>query len=316
MSKHLTLVSWNLHGIPFTQDPAARFRRVAERVRGLQPAPDLLLLQEVWDGALADQLALDLPGYGAAPELERGWLGQRPSGLMALARRDGPWRIADSVMHEFDAHAPWYRLWEGDGLGRKGVQQLRVAAGDDEVMLLHTHLQAMYGRPEYAPIAAKQLGQLTSVAQALGQARPIIAAGDLNTGIDTPRYAELRERWVDLTAEFRERCACGTSVREDGRPGRWIDYVLAYDLPRFRVRADVQLLANHAPDDPYSDHNGFFVKLQIERAPSAAWILGAALALGGGRQPVSRRDLLRGAGAAVAVALTESCPGWGMSAVL
>jgi hypothetical protein len=78
----------------------------------------------------------------------------------------------------------------------------------------------------------------------------------------------------------------------------------------------VQLLANRAPDDPYSDHNGFFVVLQIERAPSAAWILGAALALGGGRQPVSRRDLLRGAGAAVAVALTESCPGWGMSAVL
>ena len=74
-------------------------------------------------------LALDLPGYAAAPELERSWLGQRPSGLMALARRDGPWRIADSVMYEFDAHSPSYRLWEGDGLGRKGVQQLRVVAG-------------------------------------------------------------------------------------------------------------------------------------------------------------------------------------------
>ena len=307
MNERLTLVSWNLHGIPFVKDPGERFGRVAEHIRGLRPAPDLLLLQEVWGGALADQLAGDLPGYAAVPEPERNWIGQRPSGLMALARRDGTWRIEDSLTHEFDAHAPWWRVWEGDGLGRKGVQQLRVVSGADEVMVLHTHLQAMYGRPEYAPIAAEQLRQLTSVAQALGHARPIIAAGDLNTRIDTLRYAELRERWVDLTAEFRERCECGTSVRADGKPGAWIDYVLAYDLPRFRVRADVHLLENRARDDPYSDHNGFFVKLRIERAPSAAWLLGAALALGGGRQPLARRDLLRGAGAVLVGGLAAGC---------
>ena len=308
MTERLTLVSWNLHGIPFVEDPAVRFARVAAHVRGIRPAPDLLLFQEVWGGTLADQLAEELPAYVAAPEPERNWLGSRPAGLMALARRDGAWRIEESVLHEFDAYAAWWRVWEGDGLSRKGVQQLRLANGSDEVMLLHTHLQAMYGKPEYAPIAAEQLRQLTGVAQGLGHARPILAAGDLNTRIDTPRYAELRERWIDLTAELRERCECGTSVRDDGEPGAWIDYVLAYDLPRFRVRADVHLLENRAPDDPYSDHNGFLAKLRIERAPSAAWLLGAALALGGGSRPLAKRDLLRAAGAVLLGALAAPLP--------
>jgi endonuclease/exonuclease/phosphatase family metal-dependent hydrolase len=309
MDERLALVSWNLHGIPFTEDPAARFARVAEHVRGIEPAPDLLLFQEVWSGSLADQLAADLPAYVAAPELERNWLGSRPAGLMALARREGAWRIEESVLHEFDTYAPWWRVWEGDALGRKGVQQLRIVGDGGDVMLLHTHLQAMYGKPEYAPIAAAQLRHLTRVAQGLGNARPILAAGDLNTRVDSARYAELRERWIDLTAEYRERCGCGTSVRDDGEPGAWIDYVLAYDLPRFRVRAKVHLLENRAPDDPYSDHNGFLVKLRIERAPSAAWMLGAALALGGGRQPLARRDLLRGAGAALLGGLAPRLPG-------
>ncbi len=293
----LSFVSWNLHGIPYTEDPEARFTRVAQRVRELEPAPDLLLFQEVWSGALGDQLRADLPDYEAPQGLERSWLGQRPSGLMAFVRKQSGWSLNDVDFHEFQVTAPWWRIWEADGLGRKGVQQLHLRNGGDELAVLHTHLQAMYGKPEYAVIAADQLRELTAVAQSLGVGRPIIAAGDLNTRIDTPRYAELRASWIDLTTEFRERCDCGTSVRDDGKPGAWIDYVLAYKPPRYRASVDIQLLANRGRDDPFSDHNGFFVKLSIDQSLNAGWLLGAALAT---NPALRRRDLLRGGAVALA----------------
>lgn len=303
MTTRLTFVSWNLHGLPFVAEPEVRFARIAERVRELEPAPDLLLFQEVWSGSLADQLREHLREYEAPGGLERNWIGQRPSGLIAFVRSAGPWKIDDVDFHEFDLHAPWWRVWEGDGLARKGVQQLRLSDGRDELTMLHTHLQATYGKPEYEPIVSDQLQQMTSLAQRLGNGRPIIAAGDLNARAGTPPYRELRERWIDLTAEFRARCGCGTSVRDDGQPGAWIDYVLAYDLPRFRVEADLNLLANQKRDDPYSDHNGLFVKLRIGGAHTAAWLLGATLALGGANLRLARRDLLRGAGAALVGAM-------------
>ncbi len=303
MATQLTFVSWNLHGIPFIEDPEVRFARIAEYVRELRPAPELLLFQEVWGGSLADQLREHLAEYEAPAGLERNWIGQRPTGLMAFARRAGPWKIDEVDFHEFDLHAPWWRVWEGDGLARKGVQQLRLGNGRDELTVLHTHLQATYGKPEYEPIVADQLQQMTSLAQELGNSRPIIAAGDLNTRASRSGYQELRKRWIDLTADFRASCDCGTSVRDDGQPGAWIDYVLAYDLPRFRVEADLNLLTNHKRDDPYSDHNGLFVVLRIGGAHTAAWLLGAALALGGAEARLARRELLRGAGAALVGAL-------------
>lgn len=299
MRTHLSFVSWNLHGIPFVEDPQARFVRVAERVRGLEPAPQLLLFQEVWSQSLADLLEGELPDYELVPDDDSDWLGRRPSGLMALVLRDGPWKVDEVLFEQFEAYAPWWRVWEGDGLSSKGVQQLRLSDGESGLVLLNTHLQARYGKPEYAPIVAAQLAQLTRLAGTLGDRRPIIAAGDLNTPAGAPDYAALRAHWVDLTAGFRARCGCGTAVRDDAQRGKWIDYVLAYALPHFRVEADLNLLANDGRDDPYSDHNGLLARLRIESAATAAWLLGAAL-LGGGRRPLGRRDLLIASGALLA----------------
>jgi len=302
MPRPLRLISWNLHGIPFEDDAAQRFARVADYVGALRPQPDLLLFQEVWTERGGRQLADALPGYAPADLPAPDWLAQRPSGLMAMGHKASAWRIDRVVMHEYSQAGPLWRVWEADAFGDKGVQQLRVVSEDVEVEILHTHLQAMYGRPEYAPIAAAQLGEMTALARTLGDDGPILAAGDLNSSIETERYARLLEHWHDLTRDLREACACGTSVRDDDAAGAWIDFVLAYRQPGWRVRGNFDLLANTARDVPYSDHNGFAAQLFFERAPSAAWLIGTALALGA-REPLRRRDLLRGGGAALFAAL-------------
>ena len=74
--------------------------------------------------------------------------------------------------------------------------------------------------------------------------------------------------WVDLSGAIRERGGCGTQLHSDGRAGDWIDYVLARPSLRGQARGtDFELLRNRALDDPYSDHHGLFVTVELQQAP-------------------------------------------------
>ena len=263
MATPISLVSWNLHGVPGAPLREERMQRVATEIA--RRAPELVLLQEVWLPSDADRLAAGLaPAYREVPWPDMGWL-FRKSGLMALLRQDSDWRLAATRFSEFRAEAPAWKLWQGDGFGDKGVQQLTLERDGLVLHVLHTHLQAAYGEATYREVRAAQLDQLAELARAAAPSGAVVGAGDLNTQLGSPLHASgIAAHWIDLTTELRRSCGCGTAFRDAGRPWAWIDYVLAFREAALPARAHtVELLGNTGRDDPFSDHNGFHAWLVI-----------------------------------------------------
>ena len=102
--RSLSLVSWNLHGLPLISGRRERFRRVAARV--LDADADVVLFQEVWMHGDATQLARDLDvSYEPVPgPTDR--LPGRASGLLSFVRRSTGWTIRTSRFHRFTTKAP------------------------------------------------------------------------------------------------------------------------------------------------------------------------------------------------------------------
>jgi endonuclease/exonuclease/phosphatase family metal-dependent hydrolase len=130
--------------------------------------------------------------------------------------------------------------------------------------MAHTHLQAQYEPIRHARPRGAQLTQLARVAVTFGAATPVLAAGDLNTGPDDALYRDLiAPTWIDLTAPMRTaRPAASTHFECASAP--WIDYVLAHRSPHWSATGQLQLIENRARDEPFSDHHGLHVRLQIE----------------------------------------------------
>jgi endonuclease/exonuclease/phosphatase family metal-dependent hydrolase len=262
MRTTLSLVSWNLHGVPFNSARRERFRRVASRV--LDAEPDVVLFQEVWLHRDAEQMALDLgSGYEPVPT-PAGKLPLRTSGLLSFVRRGG-WTIRNSRLHRFTRKAPLWKFWEGDGLGRKGVQEIQLERERASVLLLNTHLQANYRWNSYELIRRPQLAQLCDLTKGLDERWPVIASGDLNTRPSEHLYHELLAHWHDLTAARRQLGGGGTHFHSNGAEGDWIDYILARRHDSWEVHAEeVGLIENTNPDVPYSDHQGLHVRLRMQ----------------------------------------------------
>src|SRR5262245_53378716 len=225
MPAALSLVSWNLHGIPFLSTRRERLRRVAARV--LDAEPDVVLFQEVWLHRDAAQL---MQALAALYEPVPGPSSLRPmrmSGLLSLIRRDKGWAVRRWGFHGFTHNAPRWKIWEGDGLGRKGVQEILLEGGDMNVHLLNTHLQASYPWNGYEPIRRPQLVQLCELTTHLDWRWPVIAGGDLNTRPSESLYDDLLAHWCDLTIGKREQGGLVTHLHRDGGEGDWIDYILA-----------------------------------------------------------------------------------------
>ena len=189
------------------------------------------------------------------------------------------WTIEQTIFHGFSRSAPGWRVWEADGLSGKGMLSVRVGRGGRQVSLVNTHLQAEYNGNRYGDVRAAQLGELSDVIERLPWAPPIILAGDLNTRPD--EEAVLRgflTDWLDLGRDVRERCECGTQINADGRPGAWVDYILARPPDGgYAATVDFELLRNRNLNDPYSDHHGLFATIEIQEGRSAP-LLGALLA--------------------------------------
>ncbi len=303
----LPLVCWNLHGTPFTRDRAGRLERAAARI--LTEMPDVVLLQEVWLRSDAERLVGAFGPAFAVVEHPRGGLFMRTSGLLALVRKGSGWTIARSRFHEFEAEASPFKLWQGDGFGDKGIQEIHLARNGARLAVLNTHLQAAYEKGGYQGIRRRQLAQLRRVADAIDARVPVIAAGDLNTRPHEDLYRELGRFWIDLSQPRRTVCACGTIFSETGGEGDWVDYVLARRSPAWRFAApDLRRVTNRAPDDPYSDHHGLAATVEL-RARSLASLPLAALALRGLRGPSTRRAWLAAlALGSVAVGIDAALP--------
>ena len=268
----LTLVSWNVHGLPFDGTLEARIDNISGEI--LRRRPDLVLLQEAWTTGAAARFDCRLRGeYEAAPDAEGvragplALFGHRRGGLLALVRRDSPWKIDPAAaprFTEYEASGSWYRVMsERDGIAGKGFQLFAVGDGAARIAVLHTHLQAQYEGRDYAEVRRAQIRQLLDHADGAG-AEVTLVAGDFNTHPgEAALYGELTRDLRDLTADFHRACGCGTLAGAGRGPRHWIDYVLARPAGAVKLGSKADLIRNTAVREPYSDHHGIWMQMRI-----------------------------------------------------
>lgn len=247
----LTILSWNVHGLPFHGAPP-RLQRVAACIA--ESRPDLVLLQEVWSPSYLRLLVGALRGeYDASYEARR--LSGRPhGGLMTLVRRESGWRAARVAFEVYASAAPWFRVNEGDGLSGKGILAVELRREAETLLAVNTHLQAQYGTRGYAEVRRRQLEQLAAFVRRADGAAPLLLAGDLNTLPDEDLYAShIAPLGHDLTAEERRLRGGATCFDRAGGRSEWIDYAILRGAP---AAVSLTRIESHAPDDPYSDHDG------------------------------------------------------------
>jgi exonuclease III len=218
-----------------------------------------------------------------------GLLGDRKSGLITLLKKTSDWEVKNNPdsprFHEFTSHPDWLPyIWQGDRLANKGLLQVTIEKGEEQITLFNTHLQANYGsQGEHHEIRTQQIMESLSLTNSNSNNSPVILAGDINVKpvcmngethcSDVENYNLLANSLLDLTATLRgsEKCQntyqhahaedpdCFTRIREVG--STWIDYVFISPDYGKKVTHQLQILKNIAPDHPYSDHNGLYLAL-------------------------------------------------------
>jgi endonuclease/exonuclease/phosphatase family metal-dependent hydrolase len=272
--------------------------RAAERVMTLRP--DIVLLQEVWYGSdlhrITERLASDYEAVDPAP----GPLGGGSGGLLSLVRRPtrgDEWTVAEPRGHTFTpfehSASPW-KFWQGDGLGRKGAQCIFLERLGRRVLVINTHLQASYRGYDYYEIRKLQFDQLRRLASLPLVKIPVLVGGDLN--MKPPELGDSLAYWgtdwQDLAEGWRKSCDCGTEAGGLDSARRWKDYVLAQrsDAWRFRARS-IARIESLLPDEPYSDHHGLDLTIELERVNRSA-LTSSMLLVGYLSVPRTRREWL------------------------
>jgi endonuclease/exonuclease/phosphatase family metal-dependent hydrolase len=256
----LKVLSWNLHGLawPLSKDPKGRMDRVSAKIRAL--APDIALLQEIWLGSHADRLASALKSDWVPICINR-----RPrGGLLTFVSAAAGWRAnTRPEFHAFAVSAPIWKIWQGDGLGGKGVLSVELERGEHRICAVNTHLQSQYPGSDYAEVREAQLEQLREVVSGREVSVPTIVAGDLNTESREPLYSLVAALGKDLTAPAPQRSRGGTTSSSTEENPQWIDYVVAANADEWTVSADLELIANERADFPYSDHCGLLCTIKM-----------------------------------------------------
>jgi endonuclease/exonuclease/phosphatase family metal-dependent hydrolase len=259
----LKVLSWNLHGLawPLSKDPGGRMGRVSAKIRELRP--DVVLLQEVWLGSFVDRLTLALQPDWIPICLKRRSRGPK-GGLLAFVNASEGWLpCSQPQFHAFAVSAPVWKIWEGDGLGGKGVLAVELERGEERIFAVNTHLQSQYSGSNYAKVREAQLVEVREFVSNSYSSLPAIVVGDFNTDARELLYSYVTALGTDLTADARQLSDGGTTADpRDGRP-EWIDYIVATNFAAWTVSADLELIANQSADVPYSDHSGLFCTLRL-----------------------------------------------------
>ena len=235
--------------------------RVSAKVREL--SPDILLFQEVWLGSHVNRLVLALqPDWTPICVKRRGRIPK--GGLLIFVRASAGWRATSAPeFHAFAASAPIWKIWEGDGLGGKGVLTVELECGEHRICAVNTHLQSQYSGSDYSEVREAQLIELGKVVSNFRASVPAIVAGDFNTDAREALYSRIAVLGTDLTSEARQLSNRGTTANpRDGRP-EWIDYIVAANLQAWTISATLELIANESADVPYSDHSGLFCTVRL-----------------------------------------------------
>lgn len=262
-ARGLSLLSWNLHGLPFTLHWHRRCLTLAAYVRTLDPKPDLLLFSEVWLRPYWSALRQNLhPDFTPLPVINRFLIGP-VGGLVAFLRRCSTWRLEEMRFEALQQSGPWWRLWEGDGLARKGIQTLCLRSSTRTVVVLHTHFQAQYGSRSYTEVRAAQWAQLNHCATALARfATVVCTVGDFNTKPEETIFLNQLEHWIDLTDPLRANGKAKSTTLENSQ--EWIDYILLWRPKASAIKTTRLHLATGMPHrGNISDHYGLLAHLEI-----------------------------------------------------
>ena len=93
------------------------------------------------------------------------------------------YEIVDKSFHRFAASNPFYKIWEGDWWGGKGVALAKIKLPLDAgfLKLYNTHTQADYEKSDYEDIRLNQLSNLVKfIRETKGSQSPAILIGDIN----------------------------------------------------------------------------------------------------------------------------------------
>jgi len=259
----LKVLSWNLHGLwwPLSKDLRGRTDRVSTKVRELRP--DVVLLQEVWLGSQVDRLSQALhPDWVPICVTRRS--GSPTGGLLAFVGASEGWhQCSPAQFQTFATSAPVWKIWEGDGLGRKGILAVELEHGEQRILAINTHLQSQYPRSNYAEVREAQLIEVREFVFNSRLSLPAIVAGDFNTDSRESLYSYVTALGTDLTEDARQLSNSGTTANLlEGRP-EWIDYIVMANSQAFTVSAKLELIENQSADVPYSDHNGLFCTINL-----------------------------------------------------
>jgi endonuclease/exonuclease/phosphatase family metal-dependent hydrolase len=264
----VSILSWNLHGLPWpmSRDPGARMEQVAAKIREL--SPEIVTLQEVWRDSEVERLVNALqPEWTPLYSIRA--LGAPRGGLVAMVRRSDGCRIPDAPDFErFHDSASAWKVWQGDGLGRKGLLTFQIQCAHSTISVIDTHLQSQYPGVDYHTIRRAQIEQLESVASHFDHNSFVLIAGDFNTDAREPLYSEILQLGSDLTATTRLHCDCGTTYTDSGPAPEWIDYILARPPANWSATGTMSIVPNRATDDPYSDHSGLFSTVTFTPSPT------------------------------------------------
>jgi endonuclease/exonuclease/phosphatase family metal-dependent hydrolase len=260
---NLRLLAWNVHGLPapLTRKRRARLRRIAAQVA--REAPDLVTFEEAWGGSVR-LLCRELPSY--LPFFVRAPATVAAGGLLCLVRDNGNWRAtARPRFRRYSLQAPAWKLWQGDGAAGKGALFVALDGPGGPLCLAATHLQSRYPGQPYRQVRVAQLRELARWMDEIGAATPILVCGDLNTPATDEEYPLLvAPLGTDLTTDAQGTGAVTNYPTRSS--AAWIDYAIAR-LPRnCSARSSTRLILNDAADEPYSDHHGLVVDIEITGA--------------------------------------------------
>jgi endonuclease/exonuclease/phosphatase family metal-dependent hydrolase len=174
-----TFNAWGLPK-PFSDDLSARIRAIAKRIPDLDL--DVLLIQEAWTDEIRDALR--------AASLEAGFevaLASRESGggLMVISRLP----ILSNRFDKYRFRGDPERFDQGEFLGAKGYQTLKLEGESGPFTMINTHLHARYRRSRPALNSAVRTAQILQLVGEIHQHQgTVVVGGDFNCSVDDPEY--------------------------------------------------------------------------------------------------------------------------------
>lgn len=247
----LKMVTFNIQAtwIVGTNRPA-RMRAIAEYLGPLDP--DVVGFQECFVPADRDLLISEMKKKTRLRYNQYYPSGNVGSGVLISSA----YPIQEAWFHRYEAIAPAWKVWEGDGMAGKGIglARLELPGGAGFVDFFDTHAQAGYGNADYKVIRKQEMAE---AAEFINSARcgtiPAFVTGDFNSGREAPEHRTLVE---------------GANLERVMNVESSIDHIYAARDPHYRFevvesREIPEVIQRDGKPFALSDHNGYFTVVRI-----------------------------------------------------